>query len=355
MKILVLGGTGAMGVPVVRILAQRGHDVFVTSRKQRSDKSGIHYLQGNAHESTFVQGLLAQKFDVIIDFMVYSSEEFQSRVDQFLKNSKQYIFLSSARVYADEGNQRITEDSARLLDVTTDKDYIKTDEYALAKAREENILQCSDSRNWTIIRPYITYNDNRLQLGVLEKESWLQRALEGKAIVFSKDIAAHYTTLTYGYDVSLRIADLVGVSDALGQVFHIASGQYIKWEEVLEIYLKVLENQTGCRPKVFMFEDSSLIAKTYFNKYQIQYDRLFDRKFDNKKIQDITKEPMPFKDVEIGLTECLERFLRSNRSFLGRNWRAEGAFDRVTGDKQLLSDIPGHKNKIKYFLYRYLL
>ena len=41
---------------------------------------------------------------------------------------------------------------------------------ALQKAREENLLLKSDSRNWTIIRPYITYYDERLQLGVFEKK-----------------------------------------------------------------------------------------------------------------------------------------------------------------------------------------
>ena len=40
------------------------------------------------------------------------------------------------------------------------------------------------------------------QLGVLEKELWLYRALNGRTIVFSKDIAEKSTTLTYGYDVA---------------------------------------------------------------------------------------------------------------------------------------------------------
>ena len=38
MKILVLGGTGAMGKPVVKILGARGHQVDVTTRKARNDE-----------------------------------------------------------------------------------------------------------------------------------------------------------------------------------------------------------------------------------------------------------------------------------------------------------------------------
>lgn len=33
------------------------------------------------------------------------------------------------------------EANARLLDVSTDKHFLKTDDYALAKARQENILE----------------------------------------------------------------------------------------------------------------------------------------------------------------------------------------------------------------------
>ena len=53
---------------------------------------------------------------------------------------------------------------------------------------EENLLFNSEKNNFTIIRPTITYNTQRLQLGVLEKENWLYRALHGRAIVFSDDV-----------------------------------------------------------------------------------------------------------------------------------------------------------------------
>lgn len=38
MKILVLGGTGAIGVDLVQILADRGSEVHVTSRQERKSK-----------------------------------------------------------------------------------------------------------------------------------------------------------------------------------------------------------------------------------------------------------------------------------------------------------------------------
>ena len=107
-----------------------------------------------------------------------------------------------------------------------DEKYLETDEYALKKAREENILFASTSKNYTIIRPYITYSENRLQLGDLELGSWLTRALDGRTIVFSEDIASHTNTLTYGYDVAKGIAAVIGSQEALGGTFHITAKEY---------------------------------------------------------------------------------------------------------------------------------
>ena len=67
-----------------------------------------------------------------------------------------------------------------------DEEYLNTDEYALSKARQENILHEAGCNNWTIISPYITFSETRLQLGVLEKEDWLWRAINGYSIVFQK-------------------------------------------------------------------------------------------------------------------------------------------------------------------------
>ena len=64
----------------------------------------------------------------------------------------------------------------------------------LAKARQEDLLFNSGNNNWTIVRPYITYSENRFQLGIYEKEGWLNRALSGNDIIFSRDIGDCITT-----------------------------------------------------------------------------------------------------------------------------------------------------------------
>ena len=182
MNILILGGTGAMGAHVIELLKKKGYDITVTSRKARASGNSVTYIQGNAKDNAFIDNICKQHWDCIIDFMVYSTELLKSRIDMLLNATDQYVFISSARVYADS-SERLTEESPRLLEMCTDKEYLATDEYALAKAKEENILFSASKNNWTIVRPSLTYSETRLQLGVYEKENWLYRALHGLSLI----------------------------------------------------------------------------------------------------------------------------------------------------------------------------
>lgn len=349
-RILILGGTGAMGAHLVNILEKSDNEVFVTTRKQRAGHSNITYIQGNAHDEIFIRQILKDNVDVVVDFMVYKTEEFKRRALLMLDSCKQYVYLSSSRVYSDN-DDIITEDTPRLLDVSRDEEYLSTDEYALSKARQEDLLRQSGRSNWTIIRPYITYSEIRLQLGVNEKETWLYRALHGHTIVFSEDIARNYTTLTYGYDVARGIASVIGNHRALGEAFHITQSQPLKWKEVLDLYLSVIEEKTGHRPKVLMRTKSPNLA---FGKWQVMYDRWYNRKFDSAKIGNFIQTDS-FLPPEVGLRKCLMAFI-DNPQFNDIDWVLEAQYDRWTGECYL----PFRKNQtwkqcIRYYLNRFII
>ena len=349
MKILLLGGTGAMGSHLIDVLTDRGDTVIVTSRSCNVSKGLVEYRQGNAKSIIFLNEIMKEQWDVIVDFMIYSEDEFRERLDLLLDFTSQYIFLSSARVY--DGNQEeLTESSARLLDSSIDYEFLSTKDYSLSKARQEDMLLSSNKRKWTIVRPYITYSEKRLQLGTLEKEDWLYRALKGRTIIFSKDINNHLTTLTYGLDVANGIANLINKPESLGEVYHITSGYEYKWSEILEIYLDVIEKRIGFRPSV-IYQDLPDFLTWNPAKYQILYDRLFDRRFNCTKINNIinTEE---FVDLQSGLRKCLNDFL-DNPEFIRVNWKKEAQKDRFVNEKAALKEIIGIKQKFKYLVYRY--
>lgn len=348
-NILILGGTGAMGEHLVKILSENtDNQIYVTSRsKHSSETSNIFYIEGNARENDFLLQILSKKeWDCIVDFMKYNTEMFNNRVNHLLNNTKQYVFLSSSRVYANSQTP-ITEKSPRLLDVCTDNEYLATDEYALTKARQENILFEQKEKNWTIIRPYITYSSQRLQLGVLEKEDWLFTALYCGILAFSEDIAKHQTTLTFGYDVARAMAALVMNEKAYARIFHITNPNSICWKEVFDIYSKVLKKhnvnfQEIIKEKTYRLEND--------RKYQVIYDRYFDRTFDNSSISEFV-DVTEFTSPEIGLEQCLEEFLTKQ---IFRYVNIESVLKIIQGTNGNLpfKHVKGIKNKIKYLLIK---
>jgi len=351
MKILILGGTGAMGNHLAPLLAAHGHSIFVSSRSRSGSDGNIKYLTGNAQEAAFISTLLEQTWDAIIDFMVYSTAVFAQRNSQFLSATGHYIYLSSSRVYA-HSEQPLTENAPRLLDVSTDQTYLATDEYALTKARQENILFESSPQNWSIVRPYITYSDQRLQLGVQEKEDWLYRALNGRSIADSQVIQSKVTTLTYGQDVARAIAALLGQPSAQGEAFHITSDYSIRWSEVLDIYLNVLQEHTAGRPAVIL-QDTETFMRWRSSRYQVIYDRFYDRRFDNRKINQYINTS-DFVTPQAGLTESLRRFISAPKPrFQALSWKAEAIKDRLFDERTPLEEIPGLKQKAKYTLFRH--
>ena len=350
MKILLLGGTGAMGNHLAALLTEKGYEVSITSRSSQMSKDNIRYLQGNAKELIFLKNILNDKWDAIVDFMVYNEEEFKQRVDIFLEATTHYIFLSSARVY-DQSEIALTEASDRLLDSSKDKEFLATSEYSLSKARQENILYSSGKKNWTIIRPYITYSVNRLQLGTLEKENWLYRALNGRTIVFSEDMINKTTTMTYGLDVAKGIVSILSKSNAFGKAYHITSENSHEWSEILNIYLDALQGKLGYRPNV-IYQNLRDFSNWNPEKYQIIYDRLFDRKFDNTESKTFI-DTEGFIDAQTGLKNCINDFIKDPK-FLRINWKNEAIKDKLCDERTPLKEILGYKQKIKYLLFRYL-
>ena len=55
-KILMLGGTGAMGMYLAPEMVKLGYRVYITSRKEHPSTDDIIYITGNAKDKAFVEG-----------------------------------------------------------------------------------------------------------------------------------------------------------------------------------------------------------------------------------------------------------------------------------------------------------
>lgn len=345
-KVLLLGGTGAMGVYLREILAAEGKDVLVTSRSEQMPRAGVEFLRGDARDLGFLSSVLDRvRPDAIVDFMIYGTDEFKARRDLLLGKARHYLFLSSYRVFNDA--EVITERTPRLLDSSTDSAYLKMDEYALCKARSEDFLRESGKTNWTIIRPGITYSKRRFQLGCLEANTLCYRSFQGLPVAMPPEMRLKQTTMTWGRDVALMIARLVLNPKAYGEDFNCASAEHHSWDEICGLYKRMI----GAEVRDCTIEDYIRIVG---NSAQVRYDRMFNRIIDNGKVLAATGlKQEQLLTLDVGLSRELESF-RKNPVYQYPNVAINARLDRVLGTSISLRGFSLRQRR-EYYAIRYPL
>ena len=340
-RILVPGGTGAMGVYLIEELSSAGAEIYVTTRRQLPSCDGVKYLIGNAHDNNFIEDCIRTTHpDVIVDFMNYKVDEFAQRVEVLTSAVGQYVFLSSYRVYADD--ELITENSPRLLDTSKDTEFLKTDLYPLAKARQEDLLRGCGNMNWTIVRPCSTYSKERFQFGCLEANTVCYRSLQGVPVVIPSAMLDKTTTMTWGGDVAKMIMALVCNNSAIGDVFNVVTSESHSWREVYGYY-KDLIGMDAVETSIDDYE--KIIGSHYY--YQIHYDRMFDRRLDNSKILAVSGlKQSDFMSLKDGLSRELSWF-RHHERYPFLNLPENARMDRYCGS-QICIDSLTDEDKAQY-------
>ena len=97
-KVLILGGTGAIGKALVEMLDKFEYEIYVTSRKKH-ENSEVTYLQGNAHDVEFLDSILnMQQWNSIVDFMIYKTNEFKHLIGKMFEDIKQKFTFKKRRL-----------------------------------------------------------------------------------------------------------------------------------------------------------------------------------------------------------------------------------------------------------------
>lgn len=286
-KVLVLGATGAMGRYLVPELAELGYAVTGVSLDDATFcHENVKYIQGNAFDMAFLEAILAEGFDGIVNFMDYGKYPFADYYRLFLENTKHYIFLSTCRVY-DDKEVPIKETSPRLLDSSKDEELKASNDYCIHKARDENLLLASPYDNWTVVRPATTFSTMRLQLVTLEFKHSVGRALQGKKVVLPIQAKDKPATLSWGGDVAKMIARILFKEEARREFYNVCSAEYRTWGEIAGYYhdLVGLEAVWVDKEDYLAILDPEIKNAT---RWQLEYARLFHRITDNSKVLKLT-------------------------------------------------------------------
>jgi len=257
----------------------------------QSKRPDLRYIQTkNAMDPAFVDEIVKNHYDGVIDFMTYNSISFRNTFHKYCANSGQYIYTSSCRVYANEENP-IRESSPQLLDVSNDRDLLFSDDYCMHKARGEDALEASKFDNWTIIRPSTTYSSKRCQLLTLERNKIRPHALSGEPVLLDEAARNIPASLTWGGDVGDMIASLFFNPKALRNDFNVTSSESRTWEEIANYYHELfgLNYEWVDGVTYQKFRDPSFDPdKSFAASWQMKYARLYNRVYDNSKILEIS-------------------------------------------------------------------
>ena len=283
-KVLVLGATGAMGQYLIPHLAEMGYQIdAVALEEKQSEWPNVTYIQANAKDRSFFPQLLSRKYDGIVDFLIYNSNDLAYYPLALAAGTGHYIFLSSYRIY-DNKEHPVRETSPRLLDTADDIVLRNSDDYCIYKARGENVLRTLTKKNWTIVRPAITYSKMRYQLVTLEAPNTVGRAFAGKKTVLPESARKVQATMSWGGDTALMIAKLLFNEKALGEAFSVCTAEHHSWEEIAAYYKEICGLES-----VWIDPDDYiriLNPDPYDRRFrwQLDCDRLFDRIMDNSKV-----------------------------------------------------------------------
>ena len=284
-KILILGATGAMATYLIPELLGKGYTIDgVTIENVESDNENLTYITHDAKDMDFLEELMKNGYDAVVDFMIYNVlEDFKPYYKLFSENTEHYIYFSTYRVYANDSP--LTENSKRLLDIDLPEDFITEREYSIYKAEEEDYLRASDYRNFTIIRPAITYSKRRLQLTTLEASVLAYRMLTGKTVILPESAMDKQATMTWAGDVAKMLSAIILNPNAYGETYTVSTAEHMTWREIAEIYKEVgglkyitVDDDTY----IYLVAGDGDWAK--YARQQLLYDRCYDRIVDNSKI-----------------------------------------------------------------------
>ena len=152
LKILLLGGTRFIGVPITELALKRGHTVTFFNRGRTNADLFPQVERITGDRSGPLDGLKNRSWDAVIDTSAYVPRAVQMSAELLAPNVSQYLFVSSISVYPNFAQPR-TESSAvgTMKDATVET--VNEETYGPLKALCENAAERAMPGRVTVLRP----------------------------------------------------------------------------------------------------------------------------------------------------------------------------------------------------------
>jgi len=302
MKVLFIGGTGIISTAVSKLTVQKGIELFLLNRGNRSEffPKGAKLLKGDINNFYETKKLLENhEFDVVVDWLGFTVQDMERDIKLFTNKTKQFIFISSASVYEKPSQNYLITESTPAINPFW--------KYAQDKIECENRLIQEYKINGfpiTIVRPSFTYGVTSIPAAVT---SWkmpytlIDRIRKGKKIIAHGDGTSLWV-MTHNSDFAKGLVGLLGNKKAIGEVFHITSDEVLTWNQIFNTIGKV----AGAEPNIVH------IPSDFINKISPEVgagllgDKSVSVVFDNSKIKRFVPEFNAKISYEEGIKKSLE-------------------------------------------------
>jgi len=283
MRALFIGGTGTISMAITRQLAANPDwELYLLNRGSRSNElpENVHNITADiSHEADCLEKLKDLHFDVVCDFIAFTTDQVERDYRLFHGKTKQYIFISSASAYQKPLASAFITESTPLSNPYW--------EYSRNKIACEEFLMNTYRENGfpiTIVRPSHTYDERKVPLGVHgSKGSWqiLKRMLEGKPVIIHGDGTSLWT-MTHNTDFAKGFIGLMGNIHAIGEAFQITSDESLTWNQIYQTIADALDVELHA-----YHVSSDFLAST--GKYDLTGSLIGDKAnsviFDNTKLK----------------------------------------------------------------------
>lgn len=303
MKVLFIGGTGNISEAVSRLALERGIDLYLLNRGQRSElfPERAKLLRGDIRDpQSAAAALQDHQFDVVVDWIAFTPDQVRFDIDLFKNRTGQYIFISSASAYQKPVCDYLITESTPLVNPywQYSRDKIACEELLMDTYRNQGFPI-------TIVRPSHTYGMTSIPAGV---DCWgkpwtlIDRIRRGKKIIIHGDGSSLWV-LTHNTDFAVGFVGLLGNPRAIGQAFHITSDEVLSWNQIYQ----AIGNAAGVKIDPVYIPSDFLAAVSPWGDGLLG-DKSHSVVFDNRKIKRLVPEFAPEILFSEGIKQSLAWF-----------------------------------------------
>ena len=304
MKVLFIGGTGIISTACRALAAERGMDVTLVTRGQKSAQQlprGVRSLVADVNDPALGEKLKGESFDAVVDWIAYTPGDIERDLRLFRGRTRQFVFISSTSAYQKPPTHYLLTETMPLGNPFW--------EYARNKIScEERLMQAYHDEGFpvTIVRPSLTYGETSIPLVL---NSWqksytaVDRMLRGQKMIVPGDGTSLWV-VTHNTDFAKGLVGLLGQQQAVGEAFHITSDEVLTWNQLFQI----VGAAVGVEPQLVHIPSDFIAACLPDKRGTLLGDKSVSVVFDNSKTKRFVPDYSATTTFAEGVRRTLEWF-----------------------------------------------